>query len=294
MDAAELLRQARRRTGLSQREFAARAGVSERSLAGAESGGRPASWTLVEQACRAAGLDVTAALPTGDLEAETRRHLEQSLTQRVWLSFGGQGRPLGRYGPRAATRPTGWCRLVEVAQSVDVVLLGTEALRAWLPAAASAGRVGPDCRWTEVSVCRPSRGSTTHSKAALLRLPPGVRVVDVLPCGLVPVPLAEPRPHVLVPTPAELALDPACAEQHDALRGVATVLHEQSARDVAGRRTPSHRDPNHGREHADVWHDKRFKPLPMPPAHDTRSWRLFDDASHAAWLGQHGLHGYSR
>ena len=291
MDAAELLRQARRRTGLSQREFAARAGVSERSLAGAESGHRPASWLLVERACRAGGLDVTAALPPGDLDDETLRHLERSLTQRVWLSFGGEGRPLGRYGPRVATRPAGWCRLVEAAESVDLVLSGTEALRAWLPAVASGGRVGPECRWTEVSVRRDPHGSTPRSTAPGDSLPVGVRVVDTLPCGLVPVPLAEPRPRVLVPTPAELALDPACADLRDALRAVATVLHEQSARDLAGRRTPPHRDPDHGREDVDVWHDKRFKRLPMPPAYDTRSWRLFDDASHVAWLAHHGLHG---
>jgi hypothetical protein len=120
---------------------------------------------------------------------------------------------------------------------------------------------------------------------------PGLLLVGLSGGPATPVTVSLGIRSVEVQPPAELALDPRCAPYRRLLRSVAHLLHEEGPVDTAGRRCIGHRDPAHGREEHEVWHTKRWKQLPMPPADDRRSWRLNDDASLAAWLRRHGYPG---
>lgn len=62
MDAAELLRTARTRSGLTLRELAARAGTSHSTLSAYESGRVTPSAATLERVLRAAGFDVDVRL----------------------------------------------------------------------------------------------------------------------------------------------------------------------------------------------------------------------------------------
>ncbi len=96
---------------------------------------------------------------------------------------------------------------------------------------------------------------------------------------------------VRVPSPSELALDPACAAHRLGLRAAARVLHDEPARDLAGRRVAAHSDPEHDLEAARIFHTKRWGRLPLPGPRDRRSWRLQDQASMHAWLRSLGFPG---
>ena len=68
-DAANLLREARRRAGLSQRELAKRAGTAQSVVARIERGLRDPSWQTLERLIAAAGFSLHAELtlrPTAD------------------------------------------------------------------------------------------------------------------------------------------------------------------------------------------------------------------------------------
>ena len=68
MDAARLLRTARRRAGLTQAALAARAGVSQPVIAAYERGRREPSVPMLAKLVRAAGFDLDVALvPARDL-----------------------------------------------------------------------------------------------------------------------------------------------------------------------------------------------------------------------------------
>jgi transcriptional regulator with XRE-family HTH domain len=68
-DAANLLREARRRAGLTQRELAKRAGTAQSVVARIERGLRDPSWQTLERLIAAAGFSLHAELtlrPTAD------------------------------------------------------------------------------------------------------------------------------------------------------------------------------------------------------------------------------------
>ncbi|MGW5452936.1 nucleotidyltransferase domain-containing protein [Nocardia sp. NPDC003979] len=102
--AGSLVREARRRRGLPQRELAKRAGVAQSTVANVEAGRRQPSFAMVEQLLGAAGFRLGTALvnavrPSVLLE-ERRSEFEAVLTRypvtNVWL-FGsvarGEDRP---------------------------------------------------------------------------------------------------------------------------------------------------------------------------------------------------------
>ena len=278
MSAGLVLRQLRRRSGDSQRAFAPRHGMALRTLQAAESGARAVSWDVVERVVAAAGLVLVVDEPLA-LTALQRAHLRLSLTERLWRSFSGASTPVHRHHPRRGSRPDGWVRLVQMAVEGDLLLRGEQALRVWLPV---SGSPAPPT-WSSTSVV------PRHGRVPTAALSAGVELAQELPADAVPVPLAEPWPVVHVPNPAALALDPAVAGVRRELLTVARTLDAEAPLDDGDRRAPAHRHPDHAAEHTQVWHDRRLKRFPMPPGHDTRSWRLDDDASLRAWLRHHGL-----
>jgi transcriptional regulator with XRE-family HTH domain len=85
MAIASIVREARRRTGLSQAALAARAGVPKSTVGRIESGARTPSADLVEQLVRAAGLELTVSLsePDPGTDAMFERTLRRTPAQRL-------------------------------------------------------------------------------------------------------------------------------------------------------------------------------------------------------------------
>lgn len=266
MDASEVLRAVRRRQGWSQRVLAERTGVALSTVAAVEAGRRRPSFQVLSAVLAAAGLDLAVDLPVPEVPPATVAHLHRSLEHRLHLAIGGDGRPSLR-------RPLpAWTQLQSLAAGGGVHLHGRTAVAMWL--------AGQPVSAPEVcaSLIRP-RGEALQD-------------LDVRPaCDRhvrSPVAVRVGHRRVRVDPPADLALDEDGAAHRHALRAVARLLHEQAARDDAGRRTRAHADPQHERERLEVFHTKRFHQVPMPPADDARSWRLDDEASLRAWLRRHG------
>lgn len=72
-----LVREARKRAGLTQAELGRRAGVPQSSIARIESGARTPSTDMVERLVRAAGFEIRVGL--GEPDPETASLLEQAL-----------------------------------------------------------------------------------------------------------------------------------------------------------------------------------------------------------------------
>jgi transcriptional regulator with XRE-family HTH domain len=85
MSIASLVREARRRAGLSQAQLAARAGVPQSTVGRIESGARTPSTALVERLVRSAGLEVSASLlePDPDTDSLFERTLRRTPAQRL-------------------------------------------------------------------------------------------------------------------------------------------------------------------------------------------------------------------
>jgi transcriptional regulator with XRE-family HTH domain len=77
MRLTQLVREARRRAGLSQSELAARAGVPQSTVGRIEAGARSPSAALAERLVRAAGFEVRVAL--GEPDPGTDSLFERSL-----------------------------------------------------------------------------------------------------------------------------------------------------------------------------------------------------------------------
>lgn len=266
VDASEVLRAVRRRQGWSQRVLAERTGIALSTVAAVEAGRRQPSLEVLNRVLAAGGLELAVDVPVLEVPPATAAHLHRSLEQRLHLAAGGDGHPRPR-------RPLpAWTQLQSLAVGGGVHLHGHTALAMWL----AAQPVGP------LEVCAPATPGRNGAHPDL----------DVRPaCGRhvrSPVSVRVGHRRVRVDPPADLALDPEGASHRQALRAVARLLHAQAARDDAGRRTRAHADPEHERERLEVFHTKRFRQVPLPPADDTRSWRLEDDASLRAWLHRHG------
>ena len=72
-----LVREARKRAGLTQSALAQRAGVAQSTVARIESGVRRPSTDMVERLVRAAGFEIRVAL--GDADPQTTSMLERNL-----------------------------------------------------------------------------------------------------------------------------------------------------------------------------------------------------------------------
>lgn len=253
----------RRRTGLSQRELAKRAGVAVSCVIAVEAGRRSPSLSVLTRVLDVAALELSVDVPAPELDACVLTHLRLSLVRRLHLALGGRGRPYW-----SALAP--WDQLVMLARRGDVLVHGDVALGVWLP--------------TETTPDRPRVCIRPWSDDPLPRTPD----VDVRTgCNdhvRSPVRIAVTPWTVCVDPPADLALNPEFAMHRQRLRAVARLLHSEAARDAAGRRTRAHRDPDHEAERAHVFHTKRFGQRRMPDSTDVRSWRLGDDASLVAWL----------
>ncbi|MCP5059910.1 MAG: helix-turn-helix transcriptional regulator [bacterium] len=85
MSLASIVREARRRAGLTQAELADRAGVPKSTVGRIESGTRRPSTDLVERLVRAAGLEVTVSLSESDPGTDSmfERTLRRTPAQRL-------------------------------------------------------------------------------------------------------------------------------------------------------------------------------------------------------------------
>jgi transcriptional regulator with XRE-family HTH domain len=260
MDAAEMLRTARRHVGLSQRELAAAADVSARSIAAWEAGQRSPSLAALGRVLAAAGLELVAEprIPQ-DADTSLRQHLSLSLTQRLRLALGESG--VLAKPPHSQT----WGDLIAVARSGQVLLEPPLATAMWLPDV----RVGRPL----VSVFHPRRSLPRGSISTRVR--PGDAPLAAVPF------LMGAGARVWVLPPAELALP---AEQERMLRLAARLLHLDSSRDDAERRRPAHRDPDEGDEDLRLLRTKAISR--RPDLRNGRGWRLGAAASLAQHLRQ--------
>jgi len=85
MAISSLVREARRRAGLSQGQLAKRAGVPKSTVGRIESGARVPSTDMVERLVRAAGLDVSVSLsePDPGTDSMFERTLRRSPAERL-------------------------------------------------------------------------------------------------------------------------------------------------------------------------------------------------------------------
>ena len=268
MDGSEVLRAVRRRTALSQRALAQRAGVSASAIQAIEAGRRTPTLAVLQAVLDVAGLELAVDVLPPELDARQRGYLRLSLVQRLHKAMGGDGRP--RYDRRRAR----WLQLLALARAGEVHLHGELAVRLWVPS---------DEPLAVAELCIALWDAR--------RLPDTPDLVVHTACGehgRAPVVVPVTPWRVLADPPADLALDPRLAAHRPALRAVARTLHVDAARDEGGRRARAHRDPAHEAERHHVFHTKRFGQLAMPDHTDPRAWRLDDDASLAAWLRRHG------
>jgi hypothetical protein len=85
MSISRVVREARRRAGLSQGQLAERAGVAKSTVGRIESGARVPSTEMVERLVRAAGLEVSVSLSEPDPGTDTmfERTLRRSPAERL-------------------------------------------------------------------------------------------------------------------------------------------------------------------------------------------------------------------
>ena len=145
MDAAQAVRVARRRAGLSQRALAAHAGVSARTVAAIEAGQGSPTWRTVSALLAAAELEpaLDRALPTPC--AHLVRYLRYSTSERLYLSLGGTYQPARdlRLAPwrevTVSVRSPGAVTAEELG-SLRIATRSTEAT-GWVPVAVPYGGV---------------------------------------------------------------------------------------------------------------------------------------------------------
>ncbi|MDJ0866260.1 MAG: helix-turn-helix transcriptional regulator [Myxococcota bacterium] len=85
MSIASIVREARRRAGLTQAALAERAGVPQSTVGRIESGARTPSTEMIERLVRAAGLEVTVSLGEPDPATDSmfERTLRRTPAQRL-------------------------------------------------------------------------------------------------------------------------------------------------------------------------------------------------------------------
>lgn len=260
MDVPRLVRTVRRRAGLSQRAFAAAAGISRSTVADAERGTRLPSLAVIQRMLTIAELTLslapTDAPPPEEAERALRRYLRRPLTQRLRLALDES--------PYALTQGPVWRELAALSRVGDVLLQPPLAYRLWLP----DGPATP----VRVVLHRPHSAvpATDAVQVDVVDEPRPPRAVSVA---------LQPPQQVWVPTPDELPVDDVAAR----LRSAAALLHDEAARDDGGRRRPPHRDPQDRAEYERVTHTKSIPDPYVGSPTRSRAWRIGGAAS----LAQH-------
>lgn len=260
MTASQILRAARRRSGLSQRALAQRAGVAPSQVAQIESGRTQPRVETLERLLASVGLELAVVPQRTAVDDELRDWLTRSLTERLRLTIGGTEAEAVLRAVRALGR----------GPFVLPVELGTGL---WIPGVRAA---------VPLPVLVPS-GTPVHPGHPSVRVTPGPWRVD----GMVPVGVG-PRTVVLVLPPDA----PALAEHPELgarLRSVAALLHEELRSDAAQRRKPAHRDSDPVREEWWLVHRPQYDRLnELPRLTRQRDWRLDGEASLREWLARRG------
>lgn len=133
VEAAEIVRTARRRAGLSQRAMATASGIGTTTLAAVEAGRRTPSLLMLNAVLAAAGMELAVDRPVQPPCRHMLQHLQDSLTVRLHRWLGGNGHP-----GRGRALPL-WCELRDLAATGRVELPGRAALGLWLPGIARSG-----------------------------------------------------------------------------------------------------------------------------------------------------------
>ena len=234
-----LLRDARRRCGLSVRAAANRCDVPRATWAGWESGQTSPSARKLNDVLAVLGLDLRLVRrpeePPG--QDAVSDHLRLSLPDRARAA-------LGRFLPEVA----------DACRDQPRLLTGPAAVGVWVP-------------WVT------ARGPLPLPTAPVV---PGRNAVPGLIALRLDQPYdGRGRAVAYVPPPAYLisASEDRC---WPALSTAARLLEQQAPLDAAGRRLPAHCDPDEEREQADLGHTLMWGgrgPVPVSP-HDSRAWRL--------------------
>lgn len=265
-----MVRAARRRLGVSQREMARRAGVSATSVVAIESGRQQPSLRVLQALLEVAGLGVCVDRPVQPLCAHVRRHLHRSLSIRLHLALGGNGRPWVH-----PVLPQ-WQQLGTLARSGRLFAEGELARALWLPVLSPVSQlvVGLECSQPAGTAAEPALPETPDVQVLRRTVPASCTVTVPLSIG-----------SLRVPPPGELALDPAQAEFRGALRSVAGELELCAPRDPGGRRSPAHREPCREDESWRLLFARRWTPSFLPPDRlDGRGWRLDDEVGFQEWI----------
>ena len=260
-----MVRAARRRAGLSQRELARRAGVAAGTVAAVEAGRRVPSGGVLEVLIAAAGLELALDRPVQPLCPHTLRHLHAGLPVRLHLALGGSGRPYDR-----PVLPA-WQQLGLLSSKGVVHVTGELARALWLPSAQPV---------------RPIVGLALHRRAVLPPAPDvHIELGPAPPTCTISVPMTTGR--IITPPPGELALDPQHAEWRRALRSVAHEFEQRAPRDRARRRRPAHSEPRRLEESTRLLFARCWTARFLPPdGHDVRGWRLGDVVGLDEWIEQ--------
>ncbi len=294
MEAGQLVRMARRRSGLSQRDFAALAGVGERTVARWESGQPDGSFAALARALGAARLELVAEPALPEPAAVVLGYLRLSLSRRLYRSLGGT-----HGDPGTDHQPGPWqdVRRLAAMTTDPCCLVGRHALCLWLPGSAPPTELVVKPRETGVGdgnvlpLVPEVADELLQESTARVDLARAVDAADGGDTGYgVVVPVGHGR-CVLAEPPSVLAHHPDCTDRRRELLSVAIALDRGAAVDEAGRRAPGHRGPQHADERWQMFHATKLRHHPMPPEHDARSWRLDDDASLSQWLRRHGIPG---
>jgi transcriptional regulator with XRE-family HTH domain len=248
VDISATVRSARRSLGLSQRDFAARLGVSFSAVGNWEAGLREPSMESLRKVLALQGLELTARPPEAEPSPELIGHLQLPLTARLRLALGES--------PNRYHRAKGdaWRALVVLGRLGTAVVQPAVATGIWVPVVASE-RVRVVVHEPRVALPACAGADVCATDA-----PPAPSLVPVAVDGPV---------RVWVLPPAELLV-----EEVRQLRLAASLLAAAEQRDDADRRAPAHRDPNEWVEAARMLMTKGTDHLERPDPERGRAWRL--------------------
>lgn len=257
MHIPELLRDARRRHGLSIRAAALRCHVPRSTWAGWESGRAVLGADRLDEVLAELAFDLRLVerLPEPPGEQAVRRHLQQSLTERACAALGEQ---------LQATQAA--CR------EAPRLLTGAAAVGVWVPHVVARG---------PLPLPRLPEAPDVHGQ---------VRVPSLVRLCLAPATVRSRMAQALVPTPAALMSD-GHAERWPQLLTSTRLLAREGPRDASGRRLPAHRDPDEERELGDLWMTLTWggRGAALVRSEDSRAWRLGAPATLDEALLRQGL-----
>ena len=269
MTPEHLLRAARRYAMVSQRELAERAGVQPRTVADIERGAVRPSVATLERLLASVELELTLDERLPPAAPGHERYLRLTLTQRLYLAFGGRHHP-------SHDRHPPWRALAVLSRRGEVEVVGEAAVGTWAPVVCDRPRALIRL-WDGGSL--PDAEDTGPLQVAVVQAAPDHRAVPVaLPGGR----------QVQVLPPHLMALDPVHAQHRTALRTAAALLDRGAGTDEAGRRAPTHRDVDLRRDTRYAMHTKAFGLRSPPDRATTRGWQLEGPVSMAQWFRSQG------